>query len=110
VSRLDDAKKLVAALTGPEKAELFRRIVDDVEVGSFPGIDITAEVCGGAPCIVRARIPVWLIEQARRSGASDADLLRAYPSLREEDLLNAQTFVQGHRDLVDQAISENEAA
>ena len=110
MSRLDDAKKLVAELSVPEKVDLLRRIVGEVSGSSFPGIDTTADVCGGAPCIVRTRIPVWLIEQARRSGASDADLLRAYPSLRAEDLLNAQAFVQSHRDLVDQAIRENEAA
>ena len=33
---------------------------------AFPGIESTPGVCGGEPCIVRTRIPVWTLEQARR--------------------------------------------
>jgi uncharacterized protein (DUF433 family) len=44
-------------------------------------------VFGGDPCIVRTRIPVCLLEQARRLGASEQALLAAYPNLRAEDLV-----------------------
>jgi uncharacterized protein (DUF433 family) len=40
-------------------------------------------------CIVRTRIPVWLLEQARSLGTSEQDLLEAYPAPRAEDLVNA---------------------
>jgi uncharacterized protein (DUF433 family) len=44
----------------------------------FPGIDSRHEVCGGEPCIVHTRIPVWLPEQTRRLGATWYDQLAAY--------------------------------
>ena len=77
---------------------------------AFPGIETSVGVAGGEPCIVRTRIPVWLLEQARRQGTSEADLLRAYPSLRAEDLVNAWAYVRAHRTEIDQQIRENEAA
>jgi uncharacterized protein (DUF433 family) len=68
------------------------------------------DVCGGEPCIVRTRIPVWLLVQARHLGSSDADLLRAYPTLRAEDLANAWAYSRAHTDEIEQQIRENEAA
>ena len=56
------------------------------------------------------RIPVWLLVQARKLGSSEAELLRAYPSLRAEDLANAWSYYRGHREEVEQQIQENEAA
>ena len=43
----------------------MQRIVQDLG-GSFPGVESTPGVCGGEPCIVRTRIPVWVLEQMRR--------------------------------------------
>ncbi len=60
----------------------------------FPGIASLPGVCGGEPCIVRTRIPVWVLEQSRRGGISEADLLRNYPTLRAEDLANAWAYVR----------------
>ena len=77
---------------------------------AFPGIESIAEVCGGDPCIVRTRIPVWLLVQARRLGSSEADLLRAYPTLRAEDLVNAWAYFRTHRDEIEQHIREHEAS
>jgi uncharacterized protein (DUF433 family) len=56
---------------------------------SFPGIESTPNVCGGEPCIVRTRIPVWVLVQVRNLGMSEANILESYPTLRAEDLLNA---------------------
>jgi len=66
-------------------------------------------VVGGGAFIVRTRIPVRLPEQARRLGTSDADLLRAYPTLRPEDLSNAWAYVRTHREEIEQEIAENES-
>ena len=74
------------------------------------GIESTPGVCGGAACVVRTRIPVWLLENARRLGTPEAELLRAYPQLRAEDLANAWAYVRSHRDEIDGEIRENEAA
>jgi len=48
--------------------------------------------------------------QARRLDASEADLLRSYPTLRAEDLANAWAYYRGHRDEIERQIVENEEA
>jgi uncharacterized protein (DUF433 family) len=53
---------------------------------------------------------VWLLEQARRLGTTEAELLAAYPSLKAEDLANAWAYVRGHQDEIERSIAENEAA
>jgi uncharacterized protein (DUF433 family) len=75
-----------------------------------PGIDSTPGVCGGEPCIVRTRIPVWVLEQSRRLGMTEDELLRSYPTLRAEDLVNAWAYVRSHRAEIDAQIRENESA
>jgi uncharacterized protein (DUF433 family) len=67
-------------------------------------------VCGGEPCIVRTRIPVWLLVQARRLGTSEADLLRSYPTLRAEDLANAWAYSRAHKEEIGEQILLNEEA
>ncbi|MBM3239858.1 DUF433 domain-containing protein [Candidatus Poribacteria bacterium] len=94
-------------MTQAEKAQLLQWLVRDLGE-AFPGIESNPGVCGGEPCIVRTRIPVWVLEQARRLGASEADLLRCYPTLRAEDLANAWAYVRSHRDEIDRQIRENE--
>jgi len=77
---------------------------------SVPGIDSGPDVCGGEPCIVRTRIPVWLLEQARRLGTSEQELLEDYPSLRAADLVNAWAYVRIHGAEIDEQIRANESA
>lgn len=48
------------------------------------------------------------LEQARRLGASEAELLRAYPSLRAEDLTHAWAYVRTHREEIERQIRSNE--
>ena len=105
----EKAKELLSTLTRAEKAELLQWVVQDLG-DSFPGIESTPNVCGGEPRIVRTRIPVWLLEQARRLGATEAELLRSYPTLRAEDLVNAWAYVRAHRDEIEGQIRENEEA
>jgi uncharacterized protein (DUF433 family) len=71
-------------------------------------IDSAPDVCGGVPCIVCTRIPVWVLVQARWLGTSEVDLLRCYPTLRTEDLANAWAYFCSHRDEIEQQILENE--
>lgn len=63
---------------------------------------------GGVPCISRTRIPVWVLEQSRRLGTSEADLLRDYPSLTAQDLANAWAYVRSHRAEIEEQIEVNE--
>lgn len=107
ISTLQEAEKQLLGMTQAEKAQLLQWLVRDLGE-AFPGIESNPGVCGGEPCIVRTRIPVWVLEQARRLGASEADLLRCYPTLRAEDLANAWAYVRSHRDEIDRQIRENE--
>lgn len=91
-----------------EKAQLLQWVARDLG-DAFPGIESVSNVCGGEPCIVRSRIPVWLLEQAQRLGTSEAGLLQAYPTLRAQDLANARSYVRAHTEEIDQQIRENEA-
>ena len=96
-------------MTRGEKAQMLQWVARDIG-DAFPGIDTTPSVCGGEPCIVRTRVPVWVLVQARELGTSEAELLRCYPTLRAEDLANAWAYFRSHRQEIEQQIRENEAA
>ena len=109
MSALGQVEKLLTSMTKAEKAQVLQWVARDVgEV--LPGIESSPKVCGGEPCIVRTRIPVWMLEQARRLGTSEAELLRAYPTLRAEDLTNAWAYVRSHQQEIDDHIRGNEDA
>lgn len=104
---IQESEALLSRLTRAEKAQLLQWIVRDLG-DAFPGIESKPNVAGGAACLVRTRIPVWVLEQARRLGSSEADLLLAYPSLRAEDLANAWGYVRSHLEEINGLIAENE--
>ena len=106
---VEQVEKLLSEMTHAEKAQVLQAVVRDLG-DAFPGIESTPGVCGGDPCIVRTRIPVRALEHYRRQGLSDADILRAYPSLRAEDLANAWAFVRAHKPEIERQIRENEDA
>lgn len=105
----DEADELLARMSRAEKAQLVRKAILDLD-DAHPGIESRPGVVGGSACIAGTRIPVWLLEQARRLGTSEATLLTAYPSLHAEDLVNAWSYVRAHRDEVAREIEENETA
>ncbi len=109
MTKLQELEMAAALLRPAEKAELLQAVARDLG-DALPGIETNPEVCGGEPCIVRTRIPVWVLEQARRLGTSEAELLRAYPTLRAADLVNAWSYVHSHREDIDRQIRENEDA
>jgi uncharacterized protein (DUF433 family) len=109
MTTLDEIDVLLTRLSRAEKAELLQRVARDL-ANSDPGIEVDPSVSGGEACIVRTRIPVWVLVQARRLGTSEADLLRSYPVLRAAGLTNAWAYYRAHRDEIEQAIVENEAA
>ena len=102
-----ETERLLSRMTRAEKAQILQRIVQELG-DAFPGVESNAGVAGGAACIVRTRIPIWLLEQARRSGTTEADLLRAYPNLRAEDLANAWAYSRTHIEEINHFIAENE--
>jgi len=109
MTKLEQTERLLAELTRAEKARVLQWVVQDLG-DAVPGIESDPRVCGGDACIMRTRVPVWLLEQTRRLGTSEAALLLSYPTLRAEDLANAWSYVRSHRDEIDRHIAENEAA
>ena len=109
MSALGQVEKLLTTMTRAEKAQVLQWVARDVG-DALPGIESSPEVCGGEPCIVRTRIPVWMLEQARRLGTSESELLGAYPTLRAEDLTNAWAYVRSHTQEIEDRIREKEDA
>ena len=109
MSALQEAEKLISTMNRAEKAQVLQWVVNDLG-DAFPDIDSIEGVCGGEPCIVRTRIPVWVLVQARKLGTSEADLLTCYPTLRAEDLVNAWAYYRAHHEEIDRQIQENEEA
>jgi uncharacterized protein (DUF433 family) len=102
-------EQFLSGLSRAEKARLLQWVAQDLG-DSFPGIESTPNVCGGEPCIVRTRIPVWILVQAHNLGMSEAAILESYPTLRAEDLVNAWAYYRSHHQEIDQQIIANEAA
>lgn len=109
MASLREFEALLNSVPEGEKALILKWAVGELS-GTFPGIDSRPNVCGGEPCVVRTRIPVWVLEQARRLGATDQTLLANYPTLRAEDLQNAWSYARAHASEIDTQIRENEAA
>lgn len=109
MSSMKELEETIARLSRSEKAQILQWVARDLG-DTFPGIDSTPDVLGGEARIVRTRIPVWVLVQARRLGASEADLLRSYPTLRAEDLANAWAYARLHAEAIEQDILENETA
>jgi uncharacterized protein (DUF433 family) len=109
MTTLQEVEQLLASLTRAEKAQVLQWVARDLG-DVYPGIESLPGVSGGEPCIVRTRIPVWVLIRARQLGASEAELLQSYPTLRAEDLTNAWAYYRSHHAEIDQQIQENEAA
>lgn len=107
-SELRTVEALLPGLSSGDTAQLLKWLAQDLG-GATPGIEKTPAVCGCAARIVRTRIPVWVLEQARRLGTSEADLLRCYPTLRAEDLANAWSYIRRRRTEIERDIADNEA-
>lgn len=103
------SEKVLSEMTRSEKVELVQWLIKDLtdDVGE---IEKTEGVCGGSARIRKTRIPVWLLENARRLGSSEADLLENYPSLTAKDLANAWDYVRLNKTEIEKEIAENNAA
>jgi len=102
------SEKEIAKMSKAEKAQILQWLIRDLS-DDFAGIESRPNVCGGAACLVRTRIAVWVLENARRHGVTEAELLQDYPTLTAQDLANAWSYVRSHREEIEREISENEA-
>jgi uncharacterized protein (DUF433 family) len=107
MTTFEQVELLLSELPAADKARVLQRIAQDM-IGIVPGIDSNPKVNGGEPCIVRTRIPVWVLVQAHNLGISEAELLRSYPTLRAEDLVNAWAYYRMYPTAIEQQIAENE--
>ena len=55
-------------------------------------------------------MPVWVLEQGRRLGFTDAELLDNYPSLTRGDLAAAWAYVERHSAEIEAVIHQNKEA
>lgn len=108
MTALQEAEQVLSRLNASEKSLMLQWIVKNMG-NSFPGIENRPDVCGGVPCVVRTRIPVWLLVKARLTGMKDADLLNCYPVLRAEDLTDSWAYYGAHKNEIEKQIQENEA-
>ena len=99
----------VLALPPEEKARLVQVLVPSI-THAWPGIEKTPGVSGGDACIVRTRIPVWLLEGYRRLSLTDVQILNSYPSLTASDLAHAWAYVAANPGVIDNAIRQNDEA
>ncbi len=94
----------VAGLSASDRQKLFRKF----SRGAVDGIQKNYGVMGGVACVRNTRIAVWLLHQARQLGMSEGDLLKSYPGLTAEDLVNAWDYVALNAEEIDLQIRQNE--
>ncbi len=96
-------------MTRAEKTCILKWIVSSMDE-FYPRIEARPGICGGEPCIVRTRIPVWTLARARQLGLSDAELLQAYPTLNDEDLAEAWAYTNANPGEIERQIDLHEKA
>jgi len=108
VNTLSEAETVIAGFSRDDKRRLLTWLAREVDSGTG-SINKNSDVMNGVACVRDTRIPVWLLEQARSQGVSEADLLHNYPGLTAEDLVNAWDYVAVNHDVVDAEIAANES-
>ena len=58
----------------------------------FERITVNPEQMGGVPCVRGLRIPVATIVGMVAEGMNEAEILRAYPDLKKEDIREALRY------------------
>ena len=69
-------------------------------------IQKTSGVCGGRACVGNTRIPVWTLISFLQQGATDEDMIRAYPALSVDHLNLVREYYEAHRAEIDYDIRE----
>ena len=106
---LQELRTQLHALTPTEKADAIQILTQTLSSRS-QGIAKVSGVMGGDACIANTRLPVWLFISLRQQGASDAELLEAYPHLTAADLVNVWAYADAHPEEITIALQEQDAA
>lgn len=104
VDVLKQTEKAIAGLSELDRRHLFKKFAFEND----RGIEKNERVMGGVACIRQTRIPVWLLYRARQLGLSEGDLLKSYPGLTAEDLVNAWSYAELNLDEIESQIAANE--
>ncbi len=94
-----ELRQELLTLSPEEKTEIIQLL---------DGINKTPKVVGGSARIRNTRIPVWSLFQSQQMGASDLEILEAYPDLTQTDLINAWFYAETFPAEIAQAIAANE--
>jgi uncharacterized protein (DUF433 family) len=105
VDVLKQTEVAIAGLSARDRKKLFKKFAREAD----EGIEKKDGVMGGAACIRQTRIPVWLLYRARQLGLSEGDLLKSYPGLNAEDLVNVWKYAASHAKEIEAQIKENES-
>jgi uncharacterized protein (DUF433 family) len=74
----------------------------------MPGIEKTPGVCGGSARLGGSRMPVWLLEEMRRTGTSESKILEGYPWLDLQKLQQAWNYIAAYPEEIEQEIARNQ--
>ena len=102
---LQELQTQLHALTLTERADALQILTQTLSNRS-QGITKTPSVMGGDACIANTRLPVWLFVSLRHQGATDADLLKAYPHLTAADLVNVWAYADAYPEEIAIALQE----
>ncbi len=72
-------------------------------------ITFNPNVMGGKPCIRGMRVTVGTIVGLIASGHNNADILKAYPYLEEEDIREALAYAAWRSEEIEVPLTTNEA-
>jgi uncharacterized protein (DUF433 family) len=100
---LQELEHQIHQLSPVEKVQVLQTLFHDL-TGPWPGIEKNSSVMGGDACLVRTRIPVWMLEGYRRLGWTEAEILDNYPTLSAADLVQAWGYVAAHPEEIEQAL------
>ncbi len=78
--------------------------------GASGRIHRTPGVCGGEACVGMTRVGVWMLEEARREGVNDLELLKDYHRLSVFDLEAACHYLETHSEEIAHTIQRNRDA
>lgn len=107
----------IEAATEPVQSEVLDFVLSvKARAGTSPDSDAsgritrTPGVCGGEACVGMTRVAVWMLEDARRVGVGELELLKDYPGLSVYDLEAAWLYVETHSEEIALSIQANRDA
>ncbi len=71
-------------------------------------IQKTPGVCGGRACVGNTRIPVWTLISFLQQGATNEDMIQAYPALTVDHLNLVREYYEANHAEIDRDIREQD--